>query len=114
MASTAALIVAAGRGVRAGGGVPKQYRPLGGRPLIAWTLERFLGHPDVTAVRVVIHADDHALYRKAAPEHLRLLPPVFGGETRQETVRRGLESLADGRPERVLIHDAVRIFVTDA
>jgi len=113
MKKTAALIVAAGRGVRAGGSVPKQYRVLGGRPLIAWTLDRFLGHPDVTAVRVVIHADDFAIYRKATPEHPRLLPPVFGGETRQETVRLGLESLADDQPERVLIHDAVRIFVTD-
>ncbi len=114
MAKTAALIVAAGRGVRAGGGVPKQYRMLGGRPLIAWTLDRFLGHPDVGAVRVVMHADDFVLYGKAAPEHPRLLPPVFGGDTRQETVLRGLESLAEDPPERVLIHDAVRIFVTDA
>lgn len=114
MARTAALIVAAGRGVRAGGGVPKQYRVLGGRPLISWTLDRFLGHPDVGAVRVVIHAEDTGLYRKAAPDHPKLLPPVFGGETRQETVLRGLESLAEDPPERVLIHDAVRIFVTDA
>jgi 2-C-methyl-D-erythritol 4-phosphate cytidylyltransferase/2-C-methyl-D-erythritol 2,4-cyclodiphosphate synthase len=113
MAKTAALIVAAGRGVRAGGDVPKQYRSVGGRPLIAWTLDRFLAHPDIGEVRVVIHADDHVLYRQAAQTHARLLPPVFGGETRQETVRRGLESLAENPPERVLIHDAVRLFVSD-
>ena len=106
------MIVAAGRGVRAGGDAPKQYLPVGGRPVIAWTLERFLGHPDIDAVRVMIHPDDTALYRQAAPDHPALLPPVLGGETRQDTVRLGLESLADDPPDRVLIHDAVRIFAT--
>jgi 2-C-methyl-D-erythritol 4-phosphate cytidylyltransferase/2-C-methyl-D-erythritol 2,4-cyclodiphosphate synthase len=111
MPRTAALIVAAGRGVRAGRGVPKQYRAVGGRLLLSWVLDRFLGHPDIDAVCVVIHADDVSLYQAAVPAHASLLPPVFGGETRQESVLRGLEALADDPPDFVLIHDAVRIFV---
>jgi 2-C-methyl-D-erythritol 4-phosphate cytidylyltransferase/2-C-methyl-D-erythritol 2,4-cyclodiphosphate synthase len=114
MPKTAALIVAAGRGVRAGGTVPKQYLPVGGRPVIAWALDRFLRHPDIGAVRVVIHADDVELYHKAAPDHRLLLPPVLGGETRQESVLLGLESLAGDPPDLVLVHDAVRIFAAQS
>src|SRR5690606_4026725 len=84
----AALIVAAGRGSRIGGG-PKQYRPLGGKPVIRRTVETFLGHADVDAVRCVIHQDD-ALEYAAAVEGLSLLPPVTGGQVRQDSVRRGL------------------------
>ena len=54
MSDVVALIVAAGRGVRAGQGVPKQYRPLAGRPVLAWSLDTFLAHPDIDRVLVVI------------------------------------------------------------
>ncbi len=105
-----ALIVAAGRGQRLGGGIPKQYRRLGGEPLLRWTVQRFLAHPDVSAVRAVIHPDDRPLYDEAV-SGLAILPPVDGGETRQDSCRLGLESLADQHPDTVLIHDAARPFV---
>lgn len=113
MAECVALIVAAGRGTRAGGALPKQYRDLGGRPVLRWSLERFSTHPRVGAVRAVIHPDDRALY-DAAAAGLDLLPPVDGGASRQDSVRRGLESLQAMRPDAVLIHDAARPFVDAA
>ncbi len=110
---TAALIVAAGRGHRLGGAMPKQYLPLAGRPVLRHSLETFARHPSVGAVRVVIHRDDLELYGAAA-EGLDLLPPVEGGATRQDSVRLGLESLHDMSPARVLIHDAARPFADAA
>jgi 2-C-methyl-D-erythritol 4-phosphate cytidylyltransferase/2-C-methyl-D-erythritol 2,4-cyclodiphosphate synthase len=110
MSGCYALIVAAGRGSRLGGDVPKQYRPLGGQPVLRRTAAAFLGHPAVSGVRVVIHPDDAALYAEAVAG-LALLAPVHGGATRQDSVRLGLESLAPLAPERVLIHDAARPFI---
>ncbi len=109
-----AIIVAAGRGVRAGPGGPKQYRLLSGRAILAHTAEAFLSHPDVTNVRVIVHADDHDLYAEAMGDllsHEKLLPPVNGGAERQDSVRLGLESLGDNPPSGVLIHDAARPFI---
>jgi 2-C-methyl-D-erythritol 4-phosphate cytidylyltransferase/2-C-methyl-D-erythritol 2,4-cyclodiphosphate synthase len=117
--SLAALIVAAGRGSRAlegaGPAIPKQYACLAGRPLLAHTLDRFLDHPAVAFVQVVIHPDDRSLY-EAAVAHARskLLAPVAGGATRQASVKAGLEALAAYAPELVLIHDAARPFVSGA
>jgi 2-C-methyl-D-erythritol 4-phosphate cytidylyltransferase/2-C-methyl-D-erythritol 2,4-cyclodiphosphate synthase len=107
MAGCVALIVAAGRGSRFGGDLPKQYRRLGGVPLLRHSLETFRRHPRVTAVRAVIHPDDRARYDEAAAG-LDLLPPVDGGAERQDSVRLGLESVADLPPDMVLIHDAAR------
>ncbi|MCG7393855.1 bifunctional 2-C-methyl-D-erythritol 4-phosphate cytidylyltransferase/2-C-methyl-D-erythritol 2,4-cyclodiphosphate synthase [Microvirga sp. ACRRW] len=114
--SVAALIVAAGRGSRAGDGIPKQYRSLGGRPVLARTLEAFLQHPRVERTLVVIHPDDLDLYQEstaALPEELgeHLLAVAYGGETRQDSVRNGLEALSELTPKHVLIHDAARPFV---
>jgi 2-C-methyl-D-erythritol 4-phosphate cytidylyltransferase / 2-C-methyl-D-erythritol 2,4-cyclodiphosphate synthase len=106
---TAALIVAAGRGYRLGGALPKQYLPLAGRPVLRYSLETFARHPAIDAVRVVIHRDDLELYERAA-HGLELLSPVEGGATRQDSVRLGLESLGEVKPARVLIHDAARPF----
>lgn len=111
--STLVLIVAAGRGRRFGGALPKQYAPLGGVTVLRHTLQAFLSHPRVQGVRVVIHPDDVDLYR-AASTGLDLLEPVFGGATRQDSVRLGLESLQDAGIQNVLIHDAARPFVTAA
>jgi len=105
-----ALVVASGRGERFGGDRPKQYLPLGGRPLLRHCLERLCRHPGIDRVRAVVHPDDAALYAAAA-DGLDLLDPVPGGASRQESVRLGLESLADDPPERVLIHDGVRPLV---
>ncbi len=109
----AALILAAGRGARAGVGVPKQYRIIAGQPMLRRALRPFLDHPRVGAVRVVIHPDDAGPYQ-AATADLELSAPVMGGATRQDSCRLGLESLADSPPVRVLIHDAARPFVDTA
>jgi 2-C-methyl-D-erythritol 4-phosphate cytidylyltransferase/2-C-methyl-D-erythritol 2,4-cyclodiphosphate synthase len=111
--TTIALIMAAGRGSRFGAAAPKQYVELAGRPVLRHSLETFLKHPRIDAVRVVIHADDRAMYNTAA-SGLSPLEPVTGGATRQESVRRGLESLRDKAPSIVLIHDAARPLVDSA
>jgi 2-C-methyl-D-erythritol 4-phosphate cytidylyltransferase / 2-C-methyl-D-erythritol 2,4-cyclodiphosphate synthase len=130
--STVALIVAAGRGTRAGGlgstAGPKQYASIGGKTVLVRTLEAFSSHPGISAVWVVIHPDDRAVYDELTRlSYPRLRPPVYGGPTRQDSVRLGLEAIAaeaprgavegavEGRaasPRRVLIHDAARPFVS--
>src|ERR1051326_9162479 len=92
-ASVAAVVVAAGRGLRAGGDMPKQYRELAGEP--------------------VIRPADGARFGGATVD-LKLLAPVFGGATRQASVRAGLEALAALRPDVVLIHDAARPYASVA
>ena len=105
------MIVAAGRGERAGqADGPKQYRHIGGRAVIAHTLETFLSHPQVDTVVVAIHADDRELLRKAAEGYHDRVTIVIGGPTRQESVRLGLLALNEEAPSKVLIHDAVRPF----
>jgi 2-C-methyl-D-erythritol 4-phosphate cytidylyltransferase/2-C-methyl-D-erythritol 2,4-cyclodiphosphate synthase len=107
MGRTAALLVAAGSGSRAGDGVPKQYRPLAGQPLLARALDR-LSHPAIGLVQVVIGAGQEEAYRTAIGD--RDLPsPVLGGATRRASVLNGLDALAEaGDVDRVLIHDAAR------
>jgi 2-C-methyl-D-erythritol 4-phosphate cytidylyltransferase / 2-C-methyl-D-erythritol 2,4-cyclodiphosphate synthase len=109
----AAIIVAAGRGSRAGHGIPKAYRPLGIEPMLRLSLRRFAEHADIRFVQPVVHSDDLARYRAAAAG-LDLLPPVFGGATRQTSVRAGLEALSAHGPEIVLVHDAARPFASRA
>jgi 2-C-methyl-D-erythritol 4-phosphate cytidylyltransferase/2-C-methyl-D-erythritol 2,4-cyclodiphosphate synthase len=113
-AGTAALIVAAGRGARAGGGTPKQYRAIGGRAVVERTIATFLGHPGIDRVQVVIGSGDVEHYASVAAQHKPLLPPVTGGSDRQESVRRGLLALAGEPPARVLIQDGVRPFTSAA
>ncbi len=107
MPATVALIVAAGRGSRFGAALPKQYAPLAGRAVLRHALEAYCRHPRIDAVQAVIHPDDRALYDKAA-EGLGLPEAVAGGATRQDSVLNGLNALAPGAPERVLIHDGAR------
>jgi 2-C-methyl-D-erythritol 4-phosphate cytidylyltransferase/2-C-methyl-D-erythritol 2,4-cyclodiphosphate synthase len=112
-----AIIVAAGRGLRAGAGSPKQLRLLAGKPVIAHAVDSLLGHAAVGRIQIVIHPDDAAAIARAVDG--RPLPaPVFGGETRRLSVLCGLEALAghaDCRPDDfVLIHDAARPFVPAA
>ncbi len=106
---TIALVVAAGSGVRAGGEVPKQYRRIAGRALLAHAVDR-LRHPRIDEVRVVIGDGQEAAYAEAIGT--RALPaPVIGGATRRESVRNGLEAIGEDGPARVLIHDAARPFL---
>ncbi len=110
MSGCIALVVAAGRGRRTGGDIPKQYRPVGGVPVLRRTVAAFRFHPRVDGLRVVIHPDDRELY-DAAVAGFDLPAPALGGASRQESVRLGLESLENQAPARILIHDAARPFV---
>ncbi|PPQ28630.1 bifunctional 2-C-methyl-D-erythritol 4-phosphate cytidylyltransferase/2-C-methyl-D-erythritol 2,4-cyclodiphosphate synthase [Rhodoblastus sphagnicola] len=115
------LVVAAGRGSRAGAGGPKQYRDLGGRQVLTRTLEALLTAAPSSQAKVVIHADDRDLYDAAVaplkPDlRARLLEPTIGGATRQESVCNGLDALAPlcDDDDDVLIHDAARPFASPA
>lgn len=108
-----ALIVAGGRGVRAGGELPKQYRLLAGVPVLRRAVLAFRRHPGVADAQVVVHADDAELY-EAAVGDLGLPPPVLGGTTRQESVAAGLAAIAADGAATVLIHDAARPLVPAA
>src|SRR5207344_3567203 len=110
---TAAILVAAGRGLRAGAGGPKQYREIGGQTVIYRAMEAFCRHPEVFAVQPVVNPDDATVFN-AAVAGLRHQPPTNGGATRQASVHAGLEALAAEKPDIVLIHDAARPFVTSA
>jgi 2-C-methyl-D-erythritol 4-phosphate cytidylyltransferase/2-C-methyl-D-erythritol 2,4-cyclodiphosphate synthase len=108
----AVVLVAAGRGERAGSTEgPKQYRRIGGRPVIARTLQAFLDHPEIMAIAVAIHPDDAALFAEAAGLLAERVVAVPGGTTRQASTLLALRALKAVGPEIVLIHDAVRPFV---
>lgn len=115
----AALIVAAGRGQRVGGDIPKQYRMIAGSCVLAQTLSRFGAVAMVERILSVIHSEDSEAYSTAADQSglaASRLMSVHGGPSRQSSVRSGLEALAaDGFPEDglVLIHDAARPFASE-
>jgi 2-C-methyl-D-erythritol 4-phosphate cytidylyltransferase/2-C-methyl-D-erythritol 2,4-cyclodiphosphate synthase len=109
VASTYALIVAAGRGTRFGGELPKQYLGLGGSAVLRHAVAAFATHPRIAGVLVTIRPEDQGHYERAITG-LTVLPPVPGGPERQDSVRLGLEALAAHRPDRVLIHDGARPF----
>ena len=119
------VLVAAGRGHRAGEGLPKQYRLLAGVPVLVHTLNAVLSDARIGPVQCVIHPDDLTLYQACIGQldhaaQTRLLPAVPGGQTRQESVKAGLEALqiraeaVDHLFQSVLIHDAARAFVSAA
>jgi len=110
MTSCTALIVAAGRGSRFGGPLPKQYALLGGRTVLRHTLDAYRSTPEITSLRVVIATGDESLYRSAV-EGLGLPVPVLGGVSRQQSVLNGLEALSGEAPDFVAVHDAARPFV---
>ena len=109
-----AVIVAAGKGVRAGDGPPKQYREVGGAAILARSMARFLDAPRVSDLCVAIRPEHRAFY-DAATRALPALKPirvVEGGAERADSVLRALEALAADPPDAVLIHDAARPFVS--
>ncbi len=110
----AAIVVAAGRGSRAGGPVPKQYHIIDGVPVLRLALAALAAHPDIGVIQVVIHPEDDSLYRSAVAGLEKLRPPVAGGADRQASVRAGLAALADDRPDIVLVHDAARPYLSQA
>ena len=105
----AAIIVAAGRGTRAGGDVPKQWRRLAGRRVADWTLDAFRAHPRVGRVVLVLHPDD-----LGQAEGFDDVIVATGGATRDASVAAGLRALAGDPPDRVLIHDVARPLVSAA
>lgn len=112
---TGIVIVAAGRGERAGSASegPKQYRPIGGRPVIARTLDVLLSWPNRGPVVVVIHPDDTRLFEDATRSVTGIdgVTTTFGGPTRQQSVLAGLKALAGTGTTQVMIHDAARPFI---
>jgi len=110
---TIALLVAGGTSQRMGGGLAKPYLAIGQDSLMRQSVKAFLTHPGIDGVRVVIRREHHLLYKQAVLG-LTLFPCVIGGDTRQESVRRGLESIAHRGCERVLVHDVARPFVSHA
>ena len=116
---TCVIMVAAGRGQRAGGGLPKQYRLLHGDMVLTLSLRAFLTCEHIDAIVCVIHPDDGPLYQSALEaltesERRKIRPTVLGGETRQQSVFAGVQALgrAAGADDLVLIHDAARPFVS--
>jgi 2-C-methyl-D-erythritol 4-phosphate cytidylyltransferase / 2-C-methyl-D-erythritol 2,4-cyclodiphosphate synthase len=99
--------------------MPKQYRHLGGKPVLTRTLQAFIDHPQIQQLVAVIHPHDQDLYQAslhALSDDRPTIPlrHAFGGESRQDSVRQGLEALSDPVPDIVLIHDAARPFVSPA
>jgi 2-C-methyl-D-erythritol 4-phosphate cytidylyltransferase/2-C-methyl-D-erythritol 2,4-cyclodiphosphate synthase len=107
--TNAAVIVAAGRGLRAGGGVPKQWRDLGGRTVAERTIAAFRAHPRIDRIVLVLHPDD--MVRADLFQGLSAVP---GGATRRESVLAGLAALDGAGVTRVLIHDVARPLVSAA
>ncbi|MDO6482970.1 bifunctional 2-C-methyl-D-erythritol 4-phosphate cytidylyltransferase/2-C-methyl-D-erythritol 2,4-cyclodiphosphate synthase [Shimia thalassica] len=104
--TVAAVIVAAGRGTRAGAGIPKQWRPLAGLRVADWAIKAFTNHPQIDHVIAVVHPDDTEFTRSLDVE------TVYGGASRDQSVRAGLEALAGRGFDAVLIHDVARAGVS--
>ena len=103
--SIAAIIVAAGRGERAGAGPPKQLRPLGSKLVFQWSLDAFESHPDIDLCVLVVPAGEAAAYTPLCPTGIKI---VEGGATRTESVKAGLSACESADRTSVLIHDAAR------
>lgn len=116
MGKNAVIIVAAGRGERAGitGKGPKQYRKIGSESVFFRAANAFVRNKKIDLIQPVIHSDDHGRYLDAVPDSEKILAPVEGGQTRQQSVFAGLRALEKLQVENVLVHDAARPFVTGA
>jgi 2-C-methyl-D-erythritol 4-phosphate cytidylyltransferase / 2-C-methyl-D-erythritol 2,4-cyclodiphosphate synthase len=111
MSRIAALIVAAGKGERVGGLVPKQFRPLLGEPVLRRSVAAFAKLPEITDIQIVT-TDERWKETEAAVTEIHCAPFARGGLTRQDSVRNGLEALEPSSPDFVLIHDAARPLVS--
>jgi len=112
--TVAAIVVAAGKGVRAGGSVPKQFAPLCGKPMFEHSVSALSSHPDLTDIIVVIGEGQEDRVRRKPAESVNYVNFVTGGAERRDSVRAGLEALAGKGVTRVLIHDAARPFLPAA
>jgi len=105
-----ALIVAAGKGERLGGDMPKQYRPIGGKPVLRWAVEALAGHAAIDQVCVVIGEGQQRLAEDAV-RGLEVASLIRGGAERSDSVMNGLQAIGEGS---VLVHDAARPFCPPA
>ncbi len=110
----AVLIVASGRGSRAGGEIPKQYQNIGKNSVLWNSINNFINHQNIDKILVVIHPDDIELYQKTIQglDAKKLLPYSFGGTERQYSVCNGLKAISPLQPQNILIHDGARPFIT--
>ncbi len=106
----AAIIVAAGRGERAGGAVPKQLQPLGVKPVVQWSLDALQRHKGIDQIILVVPRGDEAPYREIASQHIKIVP---GGANRTASVKAGLQACRLAEDDLVMIHDAARPGLTD-
>ena len=106
------ILVAAGRGERAGAGLPKQYRQICGKPLLWWALRSLLACEGLGPIQIVINPEFKTLHEDVVAE-FNLPAAVSGGATRQASVLAGLEALGSGNVAHVMIHDAARPFVSN-
>lgn len=104
-----ALIPAAGRGTRYGGAVLKQYLPVCGKAVLAHSIRAFQFHPQISGIAVIL-AEDDQWFDAAVGQLSAAVETVIGGDTRAQSVRNGLQFVADNYPatDWVLIHDAAR------
>ncbi len=116
MPGVVAIVVAAGRGVRMGGSIAKQYCRVAGRPVLSFSVDALLRHPRIERVYVVIGEADEAMYRDAVAglEGSKLMAPVTGGQSRQHSVLHGLKAVGKKEDAIVLVHDAARPFLAQA
>ncbi len=112
--TTTALIVAAGNGQRAGQSVPKQYTRIGAKTILAHTLEKFANHPLIDQILVVIGKDQEELFNQSIEDITGEVIWCTGGKTRQKSVFEGLKHLSATPPDKVLIHDCARPFISSA
>lgn len=108
------IIVAGGKGLRMGGDVPKQFLPIGGKPVLMHTIEAFRNALDAIQIVLVLPAEQHNYWQELCEEYNFLSPKLIakGGETRFHSVKNGLALLPDDTDAVVGIHDGVRPFVS--
>ncbi|MBR4516250.1 MAG: 2-C-methyl-D-erythritol 4-phosphate cytidylyltransferase [Bacteroidaceae bacterium] len=108
------LIVAGGKGLRMGGDIPKQFLPIGGKPILMRTIEAFRSVLDDVKIVLVLPADQHDYWQELCRKHDFLSPELIanGGATRFHSVSNGLNLLPDDKDAVVGVHDGVRPFVS--
>ena len=114
MVETFAIIVAGGKGLRMGGEVPKQFLPIGGKPVLMHTIDAFRKALDNVRIVLVLPAEQHHYWQELCEEYNFRSPKLIaqGGETRFHSVRNGLALLPDNADAVVGVHDGVRPFVS--
>lgn len=109
-----AVIVAGGKGLRMGGDVPKQFLPIGGKPVLMHTIEAFRRALDDVEIVLVLPAEQHDYWQKLCKDYKFHSPELIakGGETRFHSVKNGLALLPNDIEAVVGVHDGVRPFVS--